>query len=88
MRSLRDVVEVKFTTADYDKEKGDTEDRKWACPMTNRALGPGVKAVYLVPCGHVFLESAVRELVGKECLLVRKCYPSPSISCTDAGTLV
>ena len=74
VRSLRDVVEVKFQTAEDDGEvvKGreSPKSSKWVCPITNKALGPGVKAVYLVPCGHAFLEAAVKEVPGENCLQV------------------
>jgi hypothetical protein len=33
-------------------------------------LGPSVKSVYLVPCGHVFAEEAIRQLKGDKCLQV------------------
>lgn len=74
VRSLRDVVQVKFQSEERDavekSEKTSSEGPKWVCPITNKALGPGVKAVYLVPCGHAFLESAVREVSGDKCLQV------------------
>ena len=62
LRSLRDVVEVKFQTQG--------NDTSWVCPITGKAFGPGVKAVYLVPCGHAFAESANREMPGDKCLQV------------------
>lgn len=62
LRSLRDVVEVKFEI--------EAEGKRWICPITGKALGPGVKAVYLVPCGHAFAESVVREMPGESCLQV------------------
>ena len=63
LRSLRDIVEVKFQT------QGD--ETTWICPVTGKALGPGVKAVYLIPCGHAFAESAIKEMPGENCLQVR-----------------
>ena len=76
VRGLRDVVEVRFQLEEGDgAEKGGTAGPKvpkWVCPITNKALGPGVKAVYLVPCGHAFLESAIREVSGESCLQVRQ----------------
>ena len=74
VRSLRDVVEVKFQLEEEDgvdkSGKASPEGPKWVCPITNKTLGPGVKAVYLVPCGHAFLESAIREVSGENCLQV------------------
>ena len=71
VKSLRDVVEVKFQVEE-NEEKSDLKAGrlKLVCPATNKTLGPGVKAVYLVPCGHAFLESAVREMSGENCLQV------------------
>lgn len=75
VQSLRDVVEVKFQVEE-DEEKGKSKagPLKLVCPITNKTLGPGVKAVYLVPCGHAFQESAVKEMSGENCLQV-----SPSL---------
>ena len=62
LRSIRDVVEVKF--------QAEAEGSKWVCPVTGKALGPGTRAVYLVPCGHAFSESAMKEMPGDSCLQV------------------
>jgi hypothetical protein len=75
VKSLRDVVEVKFhveekTAADKDG-RGSSKGKNWVCPISNKALGPGIKAVYLVPCGHAFLENAIREVSSDVCLQVR-----------------
>lgn len=66
VKSLRDVVHLKFETDDSDE----TSSRRWICPITRKALGPSVKAVYIVPCGHVFSEEAVREVKPEGCLQV------------------
>jgi hypothetical protein len=77
IKSLKDVVEVKF---EVDSEgasalvesNGSTGRReKWVCPITGKELGPRAKAVYLVPCGHAFAGSVVREVSGQTCLQVR-----------------
>ena len=62
VKGLRDVVDVKFQV----KESEGT----WVCPITDRVLGAGVKAVYIVPCGHAFSEVALREVSEKNCLQV------------------
>jgi len=74
VRSLRDVVEVKF---EVEKEvkmekngRASPKGEKWICPITSKALGPGVKAVYLVPCGHAFSEGAIKEISSQNCLQV------------------
>ncbi len=68
VRGLRDVVEVKF---EAEEGRGGKKGERWICPVTNKALGPGVKAVYLVPCGHAFSDSAVKEISGDKCLQVQ-----------------
>ena len=71
IRSLREVVEVKFRAETVtDEEKSQRSASTWICPITNKSLGPGVKAVYLVPCGHAFAEIALKELSSETCLQV------------------
>lgn len=55
--SLRDVMKLAFS------KSGD----KWACPISMKEMGPSTKAVYLVPCGHVFAEVAMTEIQEKMC---------------------
>jgi hypothetical protein len=64
IKSLRDVVKLKFKryTPAGGKGKG-----IWACPMTLKELGPATKAVYLVPCGHVFSEVAMKTIPEEAC---------------------
>ncbi|KAI9820167.1 MAG: hypothetical protein M1827_005789 [Pycnora praestabilis] len=82
---LRDIVEVKF--ASDGEESGDVKEhngngrsspksgQKWVCPITTKALGPSNKAVYFVPCGHAFSETAVKEMgVGEKCLTCNESY--------------
>ncbi|KAM0420412.1 hypothetical protein ACHAPT_011833 [Fusarium lateritium] len=57
IRSLRDVAKLKVS------KNGD----KWVCPISMKELGPAVKAVYLVPCGHVFADVAMKEIHEKAC---------------------
>lgn len=72
VKGLRDVVEVRFQVEDQIESKlsGDPGPLKWICPITKKRLGPGVKAIYLVPCGHAFMESVVKEMPGENCLQV------------------
>ena len=71
VRSLRDIVEVKFQVEESETKKPGMLSRlKWVCPITKKVLGPGVKAVYLVPCGHAFLETVIKEMPGESCLQV------------------
>lgn len=69
VKGLKDVVELKFEVdTESDATKGNGE--RWICPVTTKQLGPTVKSVYIVPCGHVFAEEAVREMKGDTCLQV------------------
>lgn len=78
VKSLRDVVELHF---EVDTERSEHPSNRtqvhrherregWICPITAKPLGPGVKSVYLVPCGHVFADEAIRQLKGDKCLQV------------------
>lgn len=62
IRSLRDVVKLQFK-----RYKPAGEKEFWACPMTLKELGPATKAVYLVPCGHVFSEVAIKTVQEDTC---------------------
>lgn len=68
VKGLKDVVEVKFEVE--EKEGGAVGAEKWKCPITGAALGPGSKGVYIVPCGHAFAGSTVKEIAGNACLTV------------------
>jgi hypothetical protein len=76
VKGLKDVVEVQFEIAPASDSDGETKARgeKWSCPITGRALGPGAKAVYLVPCGHAFAGSVVKEVAGSVCLTCNEAY--------------
>ena len=81
IKSLKDVVEVKFEV-DNDaaaKATGNTGREVWTCPVTGDRLGPGSKAVYLVPCGHAFSSSAIKEVSGEKCLICETEYASNDI---------
>ncbi|ROT42856.1 DUF602 domain-containing protein [Sodiomyces alkalinus F11] len=61
IRSLRDIVKLKLTRS------GDKGKDVRICPISLKELGPATKAVYLVPCGHVFAELAIREIREELC---------------------
>ncbi|OLN94151.1 Replication termination factor 2 [Colletotrichum chlorophyti] len=63
IKSLRDIVKLKF----HRYSPPGTKKPIWACPVSLKELGPSTKAVYLVPCGHVFAEIAVREIQESTC---------------------
>jgi hypothetical protein len=61
--SLRDIVKLKFQKFAPDPKAAEI----WRCPLSQKELGPATKAVYLVPCGHVFAEVAMREISDSAC---------------------
>lgn len=64
IKSLRDVVKLKFKRY---TPPGAKEKPVWACPVSLKELGPVTKSVYLVPCGHVFAEAAIKEIQEPTC---------------------
>ncbi|KAF2398340.1 DUF602-domain-containing protein [Trichodelitschia bisporula] len=73
VKSLKDVVEVLFEV-DGEAEKERDGAPVWVCPVTGKRLGPGSKAVYLVPCGHAFDSAAIKEVAGEKCLQCNEPY--------------
>jgi hypothetical protein len=71
VKGLKDVVEVNFEVGEGERELGGRSE-KWVCGITGKELGPGVKACYVVPCGHAFAESVVREVAERQCLQVSR----------------
>lgn len=69
VKGLKDVVEVNFEILTAESEDNGRGER-WVCPITGNALGPGTKAVYIVPCGHAFAGSVVKEVNETTCLTV------------------
>ncbi|KAI1177063.1 Rtf2 RING-finger-domain-containing protein [Nemania sp. FL0916] len=62
IRSLKDVVKLRFNIR---KDDGKREVR--TCPVSMRELGgAATRAVYVVPCGHVFAEAIMKELLATE----------------------
>ena len=82
IKSLKDVVDVKFTVecSPETERNGIVEAEQWKCPITNERLGAGTRAVYIVPCGHVFSSSAVKEVSGELCMTVSLAAPGGSIA--------
>ncbi|KAJ5204181.1 uncharacterized protein N7498_005060 [Penicillium cinerascens] len=87
IKSLRDVVELHFeidterNEHPSDRAHAHRHERRegWICPITAKPLGPAVKSVYLVPCGHVFAEEAIRQLKGDRCLQCDEPYTEDNI---------
>lgn len=81
VKSLKDVVEVKFEV-DVEataKENGTAKREIWKCPVTGDKLGPSSKAAYIVPCGHAFSGTAIKEVSGEKCLTCDTEYASNDI---------
>jgi hypothetical protein len=101
VKSLKDIVEVKFeldsddASADSSQDKDIKSIKKIACkcPVTGDRLGPGSKAVYIVPCGHAFSGAAIKEVSGERCLTCDAEYapndiiPINSVLDTDIARL-
>ncbi|KAJ5683092.1 hypothetical protein N7462_006257 [Penicillium macrosclerotiorum] len=87
VKSLRDVVELHFEIdtelSEHPSDRANSHRHKrregWICPITAKPLGPSVKSVYLVPCGHVFAEEAIRQLKGDKCLQCNESYTEDNI---------
>ncbi|KAJ6120352.1 hypothetical protein N7523_004632 [Penicillium sp. IBT 18751x] len=87
IKSLRDVIELHFEVDTErnehpsDRAHAHRHERRegWICPITAKPLGPAVKSVYLVPCGHVFAEEAIRQLKGDKCLQCNEPYTEDNI---------
>jgi len=81
VKGLKDVVEVRFEVLPEEANGEGRKAEKWVCSVSRKELGPGVKSVYLVPCGHAFAESAIKEIGGSEngCLVCSKPYEKSNI---------
>jgi Rtf2 RING-finger len=56
IKQVGDVVKLQVT------KNEDTKIGGWVCPVTGREMDDGAKFVYLVPCGHVFSEAALKNV--------------------------
>ena len=72
VKSLKDVVQVNFEV-DSDAPR-DSKTQAWKCPVTGSKLGPGSKAVFIVPCGHAFSGVAIKEVSGEKCMTCDSAY--------------
>ncbi|KAI3321388.1 Rtf2 RING-finger-domain-containing protein [Xylariaceae sp. AK1471] len=61
IRSLKDIVKLRFNLR-KDEKRGEVR----TCPLSMKELAPATRAVYVVPCGHVFAEVAMKELITAE----------------------
>ena len=76
IKSLRDVVRLKFSKT----------DDKWTCPISMKEMGPSTKAVYLVPCGHVFAEAAMTEIQARSCPECSESFDKENVIPIGAAT--
>ncbi|KAJ5902318.1 hypothetical protein N7495_002846 [Penicillium taxi] len=87
IKSLRDVVELHFEVDTDGKEHPSDlinahrhiRREGWVCPITSKPLGPNMRSVYLVPCGHVFAEEALRLLKVDRCIQCEEPYTEDNI---------
>ncbi|KAI2636824.1 Rtf2 RING-finger-domain-containing protein [Xylaria nigripes] len=59
IRSLKDIVKLRFNL-----RKAEQRGEVRTCPLSMKELGAATRSVYIVPCGHVFAELAVKELLA------------------------
>ncbi|KAK4223724.1 replication termination factor 2 [Podospora fimiseda] len=77
IKSLRDIVKLKIKR--YAPPGGKKGDEIWACPVTLKELGASTKAVYIVPCGHVFAEVAIKQIQEEACPECSEAFKSRDI---------
>jgi hypothetical protein len=58
VHSLRDVVDVHFAYS---------PDNTFCCPLSTKQLGPSLRSIYLIPCGHAYSATALRQLRPATC---------------------
>lgn len=88
----KDLVDVQFETDPEAKKNGKLKKNvdmngdaggkivtNWICPVSRKPLGPGSKAVYLVPCGHAFASIALKEVKTEACLQCGKSYQANDV---------
>lgn len=75
IKSLKDVVQVLFEVGTDQP----TDEERWICPVTSKELGPAIKVIYIVPCGHGFSQEAIKEMKTGRCLQCNQPYESDNI---------
>jgi hypothetical protein len=73
IKAVGDVVKLQVKKNPNEKIGG------WICPITGREMDDGAKFVYLVPCGHVFSENALKNLKETQCLECGKSYEKENV---------
>ncbi|KAI1431035.1 Rtf2 RING-finger-domain-containing protein [Xylaria sp. CBS 124048] len=59
IHSIKDIIKLRFTM-----RKSEPRGAIRTCPLSMKELGPATRSVYVVPCGHVFAEIAMKELLA------------------------
>ncbi|EPY54193.1 replication termination factor Rtf2 [Schizosaccharomyces cryophilus OY26] len=72
IQSLKDVVDV-HVDQDNDKKV------LWVCPITRHEMSSAYQFAYIVPCGHAFEYSAVKEFGEKNCFQCNTPYEQENI---------
>ncbi|KAI0105113.1 Rtf2 RING-finger-domain-containing protein [Nemania sp. FL0031] len=62
IRSLKDIIKLRFSLRKDEKRGAEIR----VCPLSMKELGAATRAVYVVPCGHVFAETVMKELLAAE----------------------
>lgn len=73
IKAIGDVVKLQVKKNPNEKVGG------WICPITGREMDEGAKFVYLVPCGHVFSENALKNVKETQCLECGKPYEKDNV---------
>lgn len=70
IKSMKDFVELQITTDERN-------DDKWVCPISKKESG---KFVYIVECGHVFSESAMKNIDDlTNCMVCDTCFDQSNV---------
>ena len=80
IKAIGDVLKLQVKKNENEKIGG------WVCPITGRDMDDGAKFVYLVPCGHVFSDSALRNVKETVCLEVCPLCDGINEQCGSAYT--
>ena len=74
VKTMRDVVELRL-----QEEEDKDAKRRWVCPISNKELGASVRSSYIVPCGHVFADVALKAVSDEKCLQCNEPYAAENV---------
>ncbi|WBW71836.1 DNA replication termination factor Rtf2 [Schizosaccharomyces osmophilus] len=72
IQSLKDVV-------DLHAEQDEENKVLWVCPITRHEMSSAYQFAYIVPCGHVFENTAVKEFGENNCFQCNAPYEQENI---------